>query len=50
VIRSQYDPANDAMYIYARHDDNKNGNEDKKEPVSVFWISLVNPGKAKLLY
>jgi hypothetical protein len=50
VIRSQYDPANDAMYIYARHDDNKNGNEDKKEPVSVFWISLVNPEKAKLLY
>ncbi|MEJ0031062.1 MAG: hypothetical protein WDO15_12090 [Bacteroidota bacterium] len=29
VLRSQYDSGNDVMYIYARHDDNKNGKSDQ---------------------
>lgn len=50
VIRSQYDSKNDAMYIFARHDENKNGTQDEAEPIHVFWFNLKNPDKAKLLY
>lgn len=50
VIRSQYDPRNDVMYVFAKHDENKNGAQDATEPVHIFWFSLKKPGKAKLLY
>jgi hypothetical protein len=50
VERSQYDWQNDLMYIFARHDANKNGNADKKEPLHIFWIDLKKPTKAKRLY
>jgi hypothetical protein len=50
VVRSQYDPRNDVMYIFARHDENKNGIIDKKEPLHIFWFSLNIPAKAKRLY
>jgi hypothetical protein len=50
VIRSQYDYSNDIMYVFASHDENKNGTQDKVEPVHIFWISLKTPDKAKLLY
>lgn len=50
VEKSQYDRQNDLMYIFARHDANKNGNADKKEPLHVFWIDLKKPAKAKRLY
>lgn len=36
VERSQFDPMQDAMYIYARHDANKNGKSEPKEPLHVF--------------
>lgn len=50
VVRSQYDSKNDLMYIFAKHDDNKNGTPDKTEPIHVFWFSLQTPGTAKQLY
>ncbi|MDI9340552.1 MAG: hypothetical protein QM534_08265 [Sediminibacterium sp.] len=50
VVKSQYDPKNDAMYIFARHDENKNGTQDDSEPIHVFWFNLKAPAKAKLLY
>ena len=50
VMRSQYDRQNDLMYIFARHDSNHNGSQDKDESVHVFWISLKDPKKAKQLY
>jgi hypothetical protein len=50
VVRSQYDPRNDVMYVFARHDENNNGMVDKKEPLHIFWISLKTPAKAKRLY
>lgn len=50
VVRSQYDPRNDVMYIYARYDVNRNGIIDKKEPLHIFWISLKVPAKAKKMY
>jgi hypothetical protein len=50
VLRSQYDSKNDLMYLFARFDENKNGTEDKAEPIYIFWFSLKTPAKAKLLY
>jgi hypothetical protein len=50
VVRSQYDSDNDVMYIYARHDDNKNGRSENTEALHVFWISLKAPAPAKRMY
>lgn len=50
VVRSQYDSKNDLMYIFARQDENKNGTQDKTEPIHIFWFSLKTPDTAKLLY
>lgn len=50
VLRSEYDLDNDVMFIYARHDANKNGKSETNEPLHVFWISLKNPAPAKRMY
>ncbi|HEY0651469.1 MAG TPA: hypothetical protein VGD65_00015 [Chryseosolibacter sp.] len=50
VVRSQYDSANDVMYIFARHDANNDGRSQPTEPLHVFWISLANPGEGTRLY
>lgn len=50
VIRSQYDSKNDIAYIFARQDENKNGAQDIKEPIHIFWFSLKAPGIAKRMY
>jgi hypothetical protein len=50
VERSQYDPRNDVMFVFARHDADHNGVADKKEPLHIFWLSLKTPAKAKRLY
>lgn len=50
VVRSEYDPKNDVMYIFARHDANKNGLVDKKESMHIFWTDLKAPSQAKRLY
>lgn len=50
VVRSQYDYANDVMYIYARHDDNNNGKSEDTEALHVFWIDLKAPAPAKRMY
>lgn len=50
VIRSQYDPGNDVMYVFARHDADKNGTGNKGEPVHIFWINLKQPVRATRLY
>ena len=46
-IRSTYDHKNDIMYIYARHDSNKNGTPEKAEPISIFYINLNEPTVVK---
>jgi len=49
VIRSQYDPANDYMYVYASPDSDKNGIINVQDEIHIFWIDLKNPknnGKA----
>ena len=50
VVKSQYDKHNDAMFLFARYDANKNGTIDKKEPTHIFWISLKAPAPAKRVY
>ena len=50
VIRSDYDPGNDVMFLFARRDKNKNGEIDNNEPLHLFWISLKKPEKAKQVY
>ncbi len=43
AINSEYDYKLDAMYIYARFDENGNGIPEKTEPVAIFMIRLNNP-------
>ena len=43
VISSEYDSANDYMYVFAQLDKNNNGQNDDKEDIHVFWIDLKNP-------
>ncbi|MCD6067212.1 MAG: hypothetical protein K0S33_2038 [Bacteroidetes bacterium] len=50
VMRSQYDTGNDALFIYARYDQDKNGAVEKKEPMHVFCIDLKNPVTARRVY
>lgn len=50
VIKSDYDPANDFMYVYAQHDLNRNGHNDETEPTHIFWISLKDPNNTGRQY
>ncbi|MBK8567279.1 MAG: hypothetical protein IPN76_29140 [Saprospiraceae bacterium] len=50
VVSSEYDPANDAMFVYASLDENANGKRDVVEPVHVFWFSLKAPAPGERLY
>jgi hypothetical protein len=50
VRSSQYDPANDYMYVYAVLDENENGHHDETEDVHVFWIDLKAPSNRGKLY
>lgn len=50
VVRSEYDPGNDFMYIFARHDEDKSGTISKDEPTHIFYIDLKRPGMAKRMY
>lgn len=43
ALRSVYDPGNDYLYVYALHDENKNGQRDESEKMHIFWIDLKNP-------
>lgn len=50
VISSEYDPANDLMYVFAQLDENKNGQKEEIEPTHVFWVDLKNPRNNGRLY
>lgn len=50
AVRSQYDSMNDVMYIFARLDENADGQITKREPMHIFWVNLKNPIVAKLMY
>ena len=50
VMSSEYDPANDFMYIFAKRDQNKNGQMEAEEPTDIFWIDLKDPQKTGKQY
>ncbi|MEN7550033.1 hypothetical protein AAG747_19070 [Rapidithrix thailandica] len=43
VMSSEYDPANDFMYVFAKKDKNENGQIEPDEPIDIFWIDLKKP-------
>ena len=43
IYKSEYDPSNDLVYIFAQLDENQNGLIDDGEDVHIFWIDLKNP-------
>lgn len=43
VMSSEYDPDNDFMYVFARIDENENGQMEYEEATHIFWIDLKNP-------
>ena len=45
VYKSEYDPANDFMYVFAQLDGNGNGIAEDREEIHIFWIDLKNPEK-----
>lgn len=50
VMSSEYDSANDFMYIFARKDINQNGQMEQNEPIDIFWIDLKNPERVGKQY
>lgn len=50
VMSSEYDFANDFMYILAKEDRNTNGQMELSEPTDIFWIDLKNPDKVGIQY
>lgn len=50
VMSSEYDSANDYMYIFTRMDENKNGQMEAEEPMQIFYIDLKSPQKTGKVY
>jgi hypothetical protein len=50
VFKSEYDSANDRIYLFARHDENADGVVGVTEPVHIFWMSLRDPRQGGVLY
>jgi hypothetical protein len=50
VMSSEYDSANDLMYVFAKLDENNNGQSELEESMHVFWIDLKNPLNNGLQY
>lgn len=50
IYKSEYDPDNDFMYIFAQLDTNNNGQQDEGEPTHIFWIDLKDPHRTGRQY
>lgn len=50
VMSSEYDSDNDYMYIFAKLDQNTNGQMEPEEPTHIFWIDLKNPENKGVQY
>ena len=50
VMSSEYDSANDYMYVFAKLDKNNNGKMEQEEPTDIFWIDLSNPENVGVQY
>lgn len=45
VYKSEYDADNDFMFVFARLDQNANGQIEDREPIHIFWVDLKDPTK-----
>ncbi len=43
VLKSEYDPENDFIYVFAKLDENQNGQQDESEPIHIYWVDLNDP-------
>ena len=50
ALSSEYDPGNDLMYVFAKLDENENGQMDDPEAIHIFWIDMKNPNKNGVQY
>lgn len=50
IFKSEYDPGNDFMFVFAQLDSNNNGRQDEREPIHIFWIDLKDPSKSGRQY
>lgn len=50
VLKSEYDTANDLLYVFAQFDNNSNGKRDDGEPTHIFWIDLKDPNRSGRMY
>jgi hypothetical protein len=50
VYKSEYDPINDVLFVFAHEDVNKNGQLEDIEPIHVYWINLKDTTKTGILY
>lgn len=50
VFKSEYDPDNDFMFVFAQLDSNNNGRQEDEEPIHIFWIDLKDPSKTGRQY
>lgn len=50
VLSSEYDPANDRMYVFAKLDANNDGKVNDAEPVHIHWIDLKDPTRSGRQY
>ena len=50
VMSSEYDSGNDFMYVFAKEDQNSNGQMEREEQMHIFWIDLKNPEKTGIQY
>ena len=49
-MSSEYDSDNDFMYVFAKFDQNENGQMELQEPTHIFWIDLKSPENNEILY
>lgn len=50
VLKSEYDSANDFMYVFAQLDENGNGKREDGEDIHIFWIDLKDPQRTGRQY
>lgn len=50
VFKSEYDPANDFLFVFAKLDENNNGIAEDLEPINVFWVDMKDPTKTGIQY
>lgn len=50
VFQSDYDQWNDRWLVYARLDQNNNGQSEPTEPIHLFWVNLKDPTQSGRMY